>query len=45
MKVLLVQNQNLNKMHIFGMICFCYVQNKMKLEPPCEKGIFVGYDK
>ena len=32
-------------MHIFGMTCFCYVQNKMKLDPHCEKGIFVGYDK
>ena len=36
---------NLNKMHIFGTICFCYVQNKTKLDPHCEKGIFVGYDK
>ena len=36
---------NLNKMHIFGMTCFCYAQNKMKLDPRCEKGIFVGYDK
>ena len=24
---------------------FSYVQNEMKLEPRCEKGIFVGYDK
>ena len=32
-------------MHIFGTTCFCYVQNKKKLEPRCEKGIFVGYDK
>ena len=30
-------------MHIFGTTC--YVQNKMKLEPHCEKGIFVSYDK
>ena len=35
---------NLNKMHIFGMNWFCYVQNKMKLYPHSEKGIFVGYD-
>ena len=35
---------DLNKMHIFGMTCFCYVQNKMKLDPRCEKGIFVSYD-
>ena len=32
-------------MSIFGTTCFCYVQNKMKLDPRCEKGIFVGYDK
>ena len=36
---------NLNKMHIFGTNCFSYVQNKTKLEPHWEKGIFVGYDK
>ena len=32
-------------MHIFGMTSFCYVQNKTKLDPCCEKGIFVSYDK
>ena len=32
-------------MHIFGTTCFCYVQNKTKLDPRCEKGIFVGYEK
>ena len=32
-------------MHIFGMTCFSYVQNKIKLEPHCEKGNFVSYDK
>ena len=37
--------QNLNKMHIFGTTYFCYLQNKMKLDPHCEKGIFVGYNK
>ena len=36
---------NLNKMHIFGMSCYCYVQNKKKLDPRCEKGVFVGNDK
>ena len=35
---------NLNKMHIFSTTCFCCVQ-KTKLDPHCEKGIFVGYDK
>ena len=37
--------QNLNKRHIFGTSCFCYVQKNKKLYPRCEKGIFVGYDK
>ena len=33
-------------MHIFGTICFCYVQNETKLDPRCEKkGIFVSCDK
>ena len=36
---------NLNKMHVFGTTCFCYVQNEKKLDPHCEKGIFVSYDK
>ena len=31
----------LNKMHIFGTTCFCYVQNKMKLDP-CEKNIHLS---
>ena len=42
MKVLPVQNQTC---HIFGTISFCYVQNKTKLDPCFEKGIFVSYDK
>ena len=32
-------------MHIFGTTCFCYVQNKTKLDPCCEKGILANYDK
>ena len=32
-------------MHIFDTTCFCYVQNKTELDPCCEKGIFIGYDK
>ena len=36
---------NLNKIHIFGTTCFCYVQNKTKLDTRFEKGIFVSYDK
>ena len=32
-------------MHILGTTCFCYVQNKTKLDPHSEKGIFISYDK
>ena len=32
-------------MHIFGTTYFRYVENKRKLDPRCEKGIFVGSDK
>ena len=31
-------------MHIFGTICYSYIQEKKKLDPCSEKGIFVGYD-
>ena len=33
------------RMHIFGSICYAYVQNKLKLDARSEKGIFVGYDR
>ena len=32
-------------MHTFGTVCYAYVQNKTKLDPKTEKGIFVGYDR
>ena len=32
-------------MHIFGTVCFAYIQEKKKLDDRAEKGIFVGYDK
>ena len=35
---------SLSNMHTFGSECFAYVQKKTKLDPRCEKGIFVGYD-
>ena len=35
---------NLSNMHIFGSRCFSYVQNKSKMEPRAQPGIFVGYD-
>ena len=34
---------DLSKMNIFGSTCYAYKTLKMKLDPKCEKGIFVGY--
>ena len=39
------QKPNLQKMHIFGTICYTYVQDKKKLDARGEKGFFQGYDK
>ena len=36
---------NLSNMHVFGVVCYAYVQNAKKLEPRSKEGIFVGYDK
>ena len=36
---------NLSKMHVFGSLCYVYVQNPKKLDARSRKGIFVGYDK
>ena len=36
---------NLSRMQKFGSECFVYVQDKRKLDPRCEKGVFIGYDK
>ena len=35
---------DLSKMNIFRSICYAY-KNLKKLDPKCEKGIFVGYDR
>ena len=32
-------------MNIFGSTCYAYKNLKKKLDPKCEKGIFVGYDR
>ena len=32
-------------MHVFGAVCYAYVQGSKKLEPKSKEGIFVGYDK
>ena len=39
------QKPNLQNMHIFGTICFAYVQEKKKLDARGERGTFLGYDK
>ena len=37
---------NLNKMHIFGSVCYSHVNEpKKKLDPRSKEGVFVGYDK
>ena len=36
---------NLSRMQKFGSECFAYKQDKRKLDPRCEKGVFIGYDK
>lgn len=36
---------NINSMHVFGTVCYSYVQNKTKLDPRSKRGIFVGYDR
>ena len=36
---------NLAKMWIFGSDCFAYKHDHQKLDPRCEKGIFLGYSK
>ena len=35
---------NIANMHIFGSICYAYVQDKGKLDPRSQEGIFLGYD-
>ena len=36
---------NLFNMHTFGSMCYAYAQNKTKLDPTAEKGIFASYDR
>ena len=36
---------SLSHMHIFGTVCYAYVQMKKKLDARSTKGVFVGYDK
>lgn len=36
---------DVSKLQKFGSMCFAYKQEKGKLDPRCERGIFVGYDK
>ena len=36
---------DLSKMNIFGSTCYAYKSLMEKLDPKCEKGIFVRYDR
>lgn len=36
---------DVSKMWVFGSECYAYKHNQKKLDPRCEKGIFVGYSK
>ena len=36
---------DLSKMNIFGSTCYAYKNLKKKLDPKCEKGIFVGHGR
>ena len=36
---------DLSKLHIFGSVCYSYLNNGKKLDPRSKKGYFVGYDK
>lgn len=38
------EKPNLDNMHIFGTVCYAYLQNKKKLDARSEQGIFLGYD-
>ena len=42
---LTTKKPNIGNMHVFGEKCFAYVQQKKKLDPRSEEGIFVGYDQ
>eukprot|EP00794_Sanderia_malayensis_P008499 gene8499-9408_t len=36
---------NVQNMNIFGTVCYAYIQERKKLDPRSEKGLFIGYDK
>ena len=36
---------DLSKLHIFGSVCYSYLNNGKKLDPRSKKGYFVGYNK
>ena len=39
------QKPNLSNLHVFGGVCYAYLQNKSKLDTRCEKIIVAGYDR
>ena len=39
-----LRKPKVNKMEVFGKMCFAYVQHKKKLDERCQEGRFVGFD-
>lgn len=44
-KMLTGKRPDLSRMKKFGSLCYAYKQNRGKLDPRCDKGVFLGYDK
>jgi len=44
-EVLTGKKPNVSRMSVVGTMCYAIVQNKKKLDPRSEKGVFVGYDR
>ena len=36
---------NIAKLHVFGSVCYSYIQDSKKLDARSRKGYFVGYNK
>ena len=43
-EMLTSKKPNLENMHLFGSRCYTYIEDKRKLDPRYDEGIFVGHD-
>jgi len=43
-EMFLGKKPDVSNMHIFGCVCYAYIQNKKKLDARSKQGYFVGYD-